>query len=94
MSSLISNFVVASTIRATMFRRWRGIGVCVAFVTAALASPIAQATVVRMETTLGSIDVELFDDEAPLTVANFIRYAGSGRYTGSFIHRSVPGFVL
>jgi cyclophilin family peptidyl-prolyl cis-trans isomerase len=49
---------------------------------------LATATTVRMETNLGNIDIVLYDDQAPLNVANFLRYAGSGRYTNNgFIHR-------
>lgn len=54
----------------------------------------AQATVVRFETNLGNIDVQLFDDEAPGTVQNFLNYVNDGDYNGSIIHRSVPGFVI
>lgn len=55
----------------------------------------AGATVVRMETDFGNIDIELYDEEAPKTVANFLRYAGRQDYTNNgFIHRSVPGFVI
>jgi cyclophilin family peptidyl-prolyl cis-trans isomerase len=49
---------------------------------------------VRMETVLGDIDIELYDDVAPLTVANFLDYANSEAYDGTFVHRSVPGFVV
>lgn len=45
----------------------------------------------------GTIVFELFDDSAPLTVANFLRYLNSTDpfdYTGSIFHRSVPGFIL
>jgi cyclophilin family peptidyl-prolyl cis-trans isomerase len=49
---------------------------------------------VRVETTLGDFDVELWDDVAPLTVANFLAYARDGDYDGSFIHRSIPGFIV
>lgn len=53
-----------------------------------LLSNVTSATVVRMETSLGNIDIELFDDEAPITVGNFLTYAGSGLYTNNgFIHR-------
>ena len=52
------------------------------------------AVIVRMQTSLGIIDVQLYDTEAPLTVANFLSYAKSGAYTGSFIHRSMPGFII
>ena len=55
----------------------------------------AQANVlVRFDTVLGAIDVELFDDDAPLTVANFLNYVNDGDYTDSIIHRSAPGFVI
>ena len=55
----------------------------------------ALATTVRMVTTLGTIDIELYDDQAPKTVVNFLRYAGRGDYsTNGFIHRSVPGFAI
>ena len=48
----------------------------------------------RMETSLGNINVELFDDRAPQTVANFMNYVNDGDYTNSFIHRCVPGFIV
>jgi len=49
---------------------------------------LALATIVRMETTLGTIDIELYDDQAPKTVANFLHYAGRNYYTlNGFIHR-------
>ncbi len=53
-----------------------------------------QATVVRLQTVLGLVDIQLYDSQAPLTVANFLRYVNSGAYNNSFIHRSVPGFVI
>ena len=66
-------------------------------VVAAVFSPpqLAVAMTVRMETNLGGIDIELYDNQAPITVANFLAYAGRGDYTNNgFIHRSVPGFIL
>jgi cyclophilin family peptidyl-prolyl cis-trans isomerase len=61
----------------------------------ALAFPaISLASTVSMQTVLGVIDIELFDTAAPLTVANFMNYVNSGAYNNSFIHRSVPGFVI
>ena len=53
------------------------------------SNPIA-----RISSSLGYFEIELFDNLAPLTVANFIRYAESGRYDGTVIHRSVPDFVI
>ena len=60
-----------------------------------LAFPVSGwASVVRMETSRGIIEVQLFDTEAPLTVANFLAYVSSGAYNNSFFHRSVPGFII
>jgi peptidyl-prolyl cis-trans isomerase A (cyclophilin A) len=47
-----------------------------------------------METSFGNIDIELLDSVAPRTVANFMKYVNDGDFTNSFIHRSVPGFVI
>ena len=60
-----------------------------------LAFPaVSSASTVRMQTVLGNIDIELFDAAAPLTVTNFMNYVNSGAYNNSFIHRSMPGFVI
>lgn len=53
-----------------------------------LAAPAA-ATVVRVTTPLGDFDIQLLEDEAPNTVANFLNYVDDGDYENSFIHRSV-----
>ena len=54
-----------------------------------LACPLLHgATLVRFTTNLGTLDVELFDESMPVTVANFLNYVDSGRYNWSFIHRS------
>jgi cyclophilin family peptidyl-prolyl cis-trans isomerase len=51
-------------------------------------------SVVRFSSNVGEIDMELFDTETPLTVANFLAYVNAGRYNQTFIHRSLPGFVI
>ena len=51
-------------------------------------------SVVRFSSNVGEIDMELFDTDTPLTVANFLSYVNARRYNQSFIHRSVPGFVI
>ena len=50
--------------------------------------------VVRMATVVGNIDVEVLTTETPLNAANFLAYVNSGEYNGTFIHRSVPQFVI
>jgi cyclophilin family peptidyl-prolyl cis-trans isomerase len=50
--------------------------------------------VVVMQSALGPIELELFDAVAPLTVAGFLAYVDANAYDQSFIHRSVPGFVI
>lgn len=50
--------------------------------------------IVQIETDRGVIKLELFSDDAPLTVENFLGYVDNGHYNGTFFHRSVPGFVL
>lgn len=46
-----------------------------------------------VETNQGSIVIALFPEEAPLTVANFIKLARQGFYNGLSFHRVVPNFV-
>lgn len=51
-------------------------------------------TKVLFSTSIGDIVIELYDDEKPITVANFLRYLQAGRYADTFVHRLVPGFVV
>jgi len=50
--------------------------------------------VVLIETSLGTIAVELFKDQAPVSVANFLQYVREGFYPGTIWHRVVPGYVI
>ncbi|NOY70571.1 MAG: peptidylprolyl isomerase [Deltaproteobacteria bacterium] len=59
-----------------------------------LAAGHVWGTTVTMSTNMGNIAVELFDDVAPKTVANFLNYVNDGDYTNTIIHRSVPGFII
>jgi len=60
-----------------------------------LVFPVAHAgTLVQFRTTFGDIEVELYDQDKPVTVQNFLRYVQSGRYTNEFSHRLMPYFVL
>jgi peptidyl-prolyl cis-trans isomerase A (cyclophilin A) len=48
---------------------------------------------VVIQTSMGSIQVELFADRAPLSVANFLQYARDGHFAGTVFHRVIPGFM-
>jgi peptidyl-prolyl cis-trans isomerase A (cyclophilin A) len=49
---------------------------------------------IRFETTLGNFTIEFFEKEAPVTVANFLKYVSDGFFDGTIFHRIVPGFVI
>ena len=51
-------------------------------------------SLVQFRTVLGDVDVELFDQEKPATVANFKRYVDAGAYRDSFFHRAIHNFVI
>lgn len=65
-----------------------------ALVALATAVPALAGTRVLMQTTQGDITLELADEEAPDTVANFIAYAQSGTYDGTVFHRVIDGFMV
>ena len=63
--------------------------------TAALWAPATFAeTVVRLHTSLGNIDIQLFEDKAPLTSANFLKLVDDGFYEGLIFHRVLANFMI
>ena len=46
-----------------------------------------------METDAGTVELELFDTDAPGSVANFVKLAESGFYDGLAFHRVIDGFM-
>ena len=48
---------------------------------------------ITIQTSLGSMVVELNPDAAPITVANMLAYVGVGFYAGTIFHRVIPGFM-
>jgi peptidyl-prolyl cis-trans isomerase A (cyclophilin A) len=60
---------------------------------AAVFASTANATIVRLQTALGSFDVNLYDQSTPATVTNFLNYVNSGAYNNTVFHRMVSGFV-
>jgi peptidyl-prolyl cis-trans isomerase B (cyclophilin B) len=49
---------------------------------------------VIFHTSHGDIKVELYEDQAPVTVKNFLDYARKGHYDGTIFHRVIPGFMI
>lgn len=49
---------------------------------------------VVLTTNFGDIKIELFSEEAPKTVENFLNYVTSGFYDGVIFHRVIPGFMV
>jgi cyclophilin family peptidyl-prolyl cis-trans isomerase len=54
----------------------------------------AKNPVVTMETSMGTIKIELYPDKAPITVKNFISYVKDKHYDGVIFHRVIPGFMI
>jgi cyclophilin family peptidyl-prolyl cis-trans isomerase len=50
--------------------------------------------VVVVDTSAGPITIELFKDQAPVSVENFLQYVREGFYPGTIWHRVVPGYVI
>jgi len=57
------------------------------------ANPAANP-VVRIETNMGNIDIELYPDKAPATVENFLAYADNKHYRQTIFHRVIKGFMI
>jgi cyclophilin family peptidyl-prolyl cis-trans isomerase len=66
------------------------------FVVFAMVTGTARAAnpVVVMETNMGTIKIELFQDKAPITVKNFLQYAEDKHYDGTIFHRVKSDFMI
>jgi cyclophilin family peptidyl-prolyl cis-trans isomerase len=53
-----------------------------------------QNNVVKLQTSMGNIVIELNEQAAPVTVKNFLGYVQSGFYDGTIFHRVIPGFMI
>ena len=59
------------------------------------ATPTAPTgPVVTLETSAGKIRIALDQEKAPVSTANFLKYARSGHYVGTVFHRVIPGFMI
>ncbi len=51
-------------------------------------------TIVSLETNLGNIEIELYDDTMPITTGNFKKLVSKGFYDGIIFHRVIPNFMI
>ena len=58
------------------------------------AASVAAVSTAVMTTSEGTIQLELFGDDAPKTVENFTKLAGEGYYDGLVFHRVIPDFMI
>jgi len=56
--------------------------------------PINTNSVAVIDTTMGTIIIELYEDKMPITTANFIKLANDGFYNGLVFHRVIDDFVI
>ena len=49
---------------------------------------------VLMKTNMGDIEIELFQDKAPVSVSNFLKYAKANLYNGTVFHRVIDNFMI
>ena len=60
----------------------------------AMAGAASAHPKVRIVTSVGNIEVTLYTAKAPLSTANFLKYADRGFYDGTVFHRVIPGFMI
>jgi peptidyl-prolyl cis-trans isomerase A (cyclophilin A) len=70
------------------------LGICLTGTAVAEEAKPVNNPVVVMETSLGTVKLELFQKEAPISVKNFLDYANSGYYDGTIFHRVIPNFMI
>ena len=66
----------------------------VAFLTFSSSVLAQENPVVMIETSKGTIKIELRPDLTPITVENFLRYVDNGLYDGLIFHRVISGFMI
>ena len=80
MKSLLKKLILTTVI---------SIAICGLSTVTALAGPL-----VKLQTNLGDIVIELDQEKAPKTVANFLGYVNDGFYSGTIFHRVIDGFMI
>jgi peptidyl-prolyl cis-trans isomerase B (cyclophilin B) len=77
-------------------RSWGAVGLTVILMlaTGSAARSERRHPLVKLETSMGEIVLELNGDKAPKTVANFLSYLADGHYDGTIFHRVIDGFMI
>jgi cyclophilin family peptidyl-prolyl cis-trans isomerase len=75
-------------------KRFTFLSLMVSFFAAAPVQAADKNPVVVMETSKGTIKIELFPDKAPETVKNFLSYVDDKFYDGTIFHRVIRGFMI
>jgi peptidyl-prolyl cis-trans isomerase A (cyclophilin A) len=68
--------------------------VCTLISLGLISAAYAENVKVLMKTNLGNIELELYGDQAPLTVQNFLRYTDEKFYDGTIFHRVINSFMI
>jgi len=67
------------------------VGVCAVLFFATMAR--GANPVLVMETSMGTVKIELYERDAPITVKNFLAYVNEKHYDGTIFHRVIPDFM-
>ncbi len=82
---------------ARSFTKLGGVALLLLVVVAACTTDLTlpdDAPRVVVETSLGTIVIGLYEERAPITVANFLAYVDAGFFDGTVFHRVMPGFMV
>jgi cyclophilin family peptidyl-prolyl cis-trans isomerase len=70
------------------------VGLCFVVLGVVASGARAANPIVVMETSMGTIKIELFEDKAPVTVKNFLSYVEDKHYDGLIFHRVIESFMI
>ena len=59
-----------------------------------LLEKVSKNPIVLLETNMGNIKIELYEEKAPISVKNFLRYVKSGFYNETIFHRVIDNFMI
>ena len=86
----MSNLTIDYSAKVTL----RALGAVFALFSIFTSATSLAGTIVRVSTSVGDYSIELLDESAPLTVANFLGYVDRNDFNGTYLHRVVDNFVV